>query len=123
MGKEMPAHRFGPERWVTVRSTGEHVKIEAWSVIAGAYRLRSRKHGMLFATDEELDEIPAHPDAGKNWIRCVASGCGAPLTPELPVCARCQAPTCGCGRCRCARPSAAARSKQPRKKSVVAATG
>src|SRR5262249_26953800 len=104
MSKEPFTPRFGPEHWVTLRATGEHVKIEVWSAIAAAYRVRSRRRGVLFAVDEELDEIPVHPEAalGRHWSRCPAQGCGAPLTPELAVCARCHAPTCVCGRCRCA---------------------
>jgi hypothetical protein len=121
MAKEPIAHRFGPEHWVTIRDTGEHVKIEAWSAIAAAYRVRSRKRGVLFAADDELDEVLVHPDValGKHWTRCAAVGCGAPLTPDLVICARCQAPTCACGRCRCVRtPTAASRTKTARKKVV-----
>jgi hypothetical protein len=106
---------------VTIRDTGEHVKIEAWSAIAAAYRVRSRKRGVLFAADDELDEVLVHPDValGKHWTRCAAVGCGAPLTPDLVICARCQAPTCACGRCRCVRtPTAASRTKTARKKVV-----
>ena len=114
--------RFGPGCWVTMRGTGEHVQVEAWSTIAAAYRLRSRKNGLLFATDAELDEVPEHPEThiGKYWSRCHAPGCGAPLTPSLPICPKCQALTCTCGRCRCARPAAASRAKVPRKKAAVA---
>jgi hypothetical protein len=86
--------------------------------------VRSRKRGVLFATDDELDEVPEHPEGerGKHWTRCPATGCGAPLTPGLAICPRCQAPTCTCGRCRCARGStAAARAKTPRKKAAPAA--
>ena len=104
MAREQAGHRFGPEHWVTLRATGEHVRVEAWSGIAAAYRVRSRSHGVVFATEEELDAIPAHPEAGKHWTRCAITGCGAPLTPELSVCPRCNAPVCTCGRCRCARP-------------------
>jgi hypothetical protein len=121
MGREESPHRFPPERWVTLRDTGEHVKVEMWSGIAAAYRVRSRKRGLLFATEEELDAIVAHPEEhlGKYWHRCRAPGCGAPLTPELPLCVRCQALTCTCGRCGCARPArTAARSKAPRKKAA-----
>src|SRR5579862_5211057 len=119
MGKEPVTPRFGPEHWVTLRATGEHVKIEAWSAIAAAYRVRSRKRGVLFAVDDELDEILVHPEVGlgKHWARCAAPGCGAPLTPELAVCGRCHAPTCACGRCRCARtPPAGTGKKTPRKR-------
>ena len=122
MRKEDMARRFGPEHWVTVRDSGEHVKVEAWSAIAAAYRVRSHTGGIQFVTDDELDEVPVHPDVdrGKHWNRCQASGCGAPLTPELPVCARCQAPTCTCGRCRCVR-AAAVRAKTARKKAAPTA--
>ena len=103
MAKDQLSPRFGPERWVTLRDSGEHVKIEAWSAIAKAYRVRSRKRGILFVGEDELDEIAVHPEGerGKHWNRCQAVGCGAPLTPELPTCPRCQAPTCTCGRCQC----------------------
>ena len=43
MRKEAEAPRFGPEHWVTMRDTGEHVKVESWSAIAAAYRVRSRE--------------------------------------------------------------------------------
>ena len=122
MGKEESSVRFGPEQWVTIRDSGEHVKVEAWSQIAAAYRLRSRKNGLLFAADADLDEIPVHPEAdrGKHWKHCQAAGCGAPLTSALPVCPRCQAPTCTCGRCECARPGTAStsRPKTARKKTT-----
>ncbi len=123
MSKQPITPRFGPEHWVTLRATGEHVKIEAWSAIAGAYRLHSRKRGVWFAADDELDEILVHPEVGlgKHWPRCVAAGCGAPLTPELVVCARCHTPTCACGRCRCvSTPRAATRKKSPRKSGAKA---
>jgi len=123
MRKDEDSHRFGPGSWVTLRGTGEHVKVEAWSVIAAAYRLRSRKHGILFATDAEVDEVTVHPNVhlGKHWRRCRAVGCGAPLTPSLPICPRCQGPTCTCGRCQCVRLTAAssARPKAPRKKAAA----
>ena len=125
MAKEEQVQRFGPEQWVTLRETGEYVKVEAFSPIAAAYRLRSRKNGMLFATDAELDTVPVHPEdhIGKHWQRCQAAGCGAPLTPSLPVCERCTKPICTCGRCQCARPTAASRAaaKTPRKKAKVSA--
>ena len=38
--KDETSPRFGPERWVTLRDTGEHVKVEVWSAIAAAYRVR-----------------------------------------------------------------------------------
>lgn len=125
MAKEEVSPRFGPGQWVTIRDSGEHVKVEAWSAIAAAYRLRSRKKGLLFATDAEVDEVPIHPEAhlGKHWRRCPASGCGAPLTPTLPVCPRCEGPICTCGHCGCPRPVAAlarARAKTTRKKAAVA---
>ena len=56
MAKEDMSPRFGPERWVTLRDTGEHVKVEAWSTIAAAYRVRSRKRGVR----------TAHPALGHN---------------------------------------------------------
>jgi hypothetical protein len=117
MRKDETSARFGPEQWGTLRDTGEHVKVEAWSAIAAAYRVRSRKRGVLFVTDDELDDLAVHPDAdrGKHWNRCQAAGCGAPLTPELKICARCHAPTCTCGRCRCTSP---ARTKTARKKAA-----
>jgi hypothetical protein len=121
MSKEPITPRFGPGCWVTIRGTGEHVKIEAWSRIAAAYRVHSRKHGLFFAGDDEVLEVVAHPevDRGKYWTRCPAPGCGAPLTPELVICARCQTPTCGCGRCCCVRtPSVVARAKPARKRAT-----
>ena len=125
MRKEEDTRRFGPGSWVTIRGSGEHVQVEAWSTIAAAYRLRSRKNGLLFATDAELDEVTAHPDVhlGKHWSRCRAPACGAPLTPSLPICPKCQGPTCTCGRCRCVRPVSAARAgtKVTRKKVAAGA--
>ena len=124
MAKDAVLPRFGPERWVTLRDSGEHVKVEIWSRIAAAYRVRSPKRGLLFVAEDQIDEVPVHPEVerGKHWNRCQAPGCGAPLTPELPICPRCEAPTCTCGRCRCARGStAAARAKTPRKKAAPAA--
>jgi len=122
MAKEPITHRFGPEHWVTMRDTGEHVKVEAWSPIAAAYRVRSRKRGVFVAGDDELDELLVHPGVGlgKYWTRCVAPGCGAPLTPELVICVKCEAPTCACGRCRCVRtPTAAARAKTAARKKAA----
>jgi len=121
MAKDELTPRFGPEHWVTLRDTGEHVKVEAWSAIAAAYRVRC-KRGTFFVTEDELDELAAHPEAhlGKHWNRCPAAGCGAPLTPELQTCPRCTAPVCVCGRCRCVRPAATARTKAARKKSAAA---
>ena len=77
-----------------MRDSGEHVKVESWSAIAAAYRVRSRKHGLQFASETELAEICVHPEVhlGKHWRRCPASGCGAPLTPELATCPQCHAP-------------------------------
>lgn len=123
MSKADISPRFGPGQWVTIRDSGEHVKVEAWSAIAAAYRLRSRRKGLLFATDAEVDEVPAHPEEhlGKHWHRCQASGCGAPLTPTLPICPRCGAPTCTCGQCACVRSAAtSARAKTARKKAASA---
>jgi hypothetical protein len=123
MRKEEVSPRFGPEHWVTIRDSGEHVKVEVWSAIAAAYRVRSRKRGVLFVTDDELDELPVHPDVdrGRHWNRCQAARCGAPLTPDLAICARCHAPTCTCGRCHCPPVRAAARAKVARKKPALAA--
>lgn len=124
MRKEDTSPRFGPEHWVTLRDSGEHVKVEVWSSIAAAYRVRSRKRGVLFATDDELDEVPEHPEMhlGKHWNRCQASACGAPLTPDLATCDRCKGPICTCGRCRCVRtPTAAARAKTAARKKTAAA--
>jgi hypothetical protein len=123
MRKEEVSPRFGPEHWVTIRDSGEHVKVEAWSAIAAAYRVHSRKRGVLFVTDEELDELPVHPEVerGRHWNRCQAVRCGAPLTPDLSICAHCHAPTCTCGRCHCPPVRAAARAKATRKKAASAA--
>ncbi len=130
MRKEVKAVRFGPESWLTIRATGEHAKVETWSNIALAYRVHSRKRGLMFVTEGEVEPVVEHPEAhlGKHWARCHALGCGAPLTPDLPICARCQAPTCACGRCKCARPSTAARARaavKPKrvKKAVKVAAG
>ena len=116
MGKEAGAPRFGPEHWVTMRDTGEHVKVESWSAIAGAYRVRSGKHGLQFVSQADLEEICVHPEVhlGKHWSRCLAPGCGAPLTPELSTCPQCHAPICSCGRCQCTRrPRAKVARKKP----------
>ena len=121
MRKEEVAARFGPGHWVTVRETGDHVKVESWSTIAAVYRVRSRKHGLQFVGEEELTEVCVHPDEqlGKHWSRCQAPGCGAPLTPDLAACPVCHAPKCTCGRCHCV--GAAARAKPaPRKKAAAA---
>ena len=117
MGKEHDAHHFAPGQWVTLRDSGAHVKIESWSAIAGAYRVRSRKSGLQFANEAELTEICEHPEVhlGRHWTRCPSPRCGAPLTPELPECPRCHKSTCVCGRCQC--PSKPApRAKPARKK-------
>jgi hypothetical protein len=120
MSKEIAISRFSPESWVTMRATGEHVKVEGWSPIAGAYRVRSRKHGLQFATEVDLVEVCAHPeaDAGRRWSRCQAPRCGAPLTPELPLCPQCGVATCTCGRCQCVAKRSTAkrvRAKAPSK--------
>lgn len=117
MRKEEEQRRFGPEHWVTLRDTGEHVKVEAWSTIAAAYRVRSRLRGVLLVSDGDLDEVPVHPEVGlgRHWNRCRASGCGAPLTPGLAICPSCQAPTCTCGRCACPPKSARAKTTKPAK--------
>lgn len=113
MRKDEFSHRFGPDLWVTIRNTGEHVKIETWSNIAASYRVRSAKGGVFYLTDAEVDEVVGHPEEhlGKCWRRCRNTACGAPLTPGLPVCEHCQAPTCTCGRCECVRVTAAARAR------------
>jgi hypothetical protein len=124
MRREERTHRFGPEIWATIRETGEHVKIECWLQATREYRARSRKRGLMFLTEEELDEVLVHPEAhlGKHWSRCPAVGCGAPLTPELPVCPRCQGLTCPCGRCRCIHPAKTTpRAKTVRKKAAAQA--
>ncbi len=109
MRKETKTVRFGSETWVTVRATGEHAKVEAWSNIALAYRVRSRKRGLMFVTEEEVEDIVEHPEAhlGKHWPRCQAPACGAPLTPALALCPSCNAAICSCGRCKCVRASTA----------------
>jgi hypothetical protein len=119
MRKEAEAPRFGPEHWVTMRDTGEHVKVESWSAIAAAYRVHSRKYGLQFAREAELEEICVHPEGhlGKHWSRCLAPTCGAPLTPELSTCPHCHAPVCTCGRCQCApKPRAKVARKKPASK-------
>ena len=122
MPKKDEAPRFGPGHWLTMRDTGEQVKVEAWSTIAAAYRVRSRKNGLQFASETELEEVCVHPEdhLGKHWSRCAAAGCGAPLTPALAVCPHCNAPKCTCGRCQCAR-KPTTRAKSVRKKAAPAA--
>jgi hypothetical protein len=126
MPKEVAVRRFGPERWVTLRKTGEHVQIEAWSTIASAYRVRSRQRGVFLAPDNDLDELLAHPEAhmGRHWNRCPAVGCGAPLTPGLEICARCKMQKCTCGRCACVstRPRSTAAKKTRAKATTADAT-
>jgi hypothetical protein len=116
MHREDDPRRFSPECWVTMRNTGEHVKVESWSRIAAAYRVRSRKHGLQLCGVDDLVEISAHPEAhlNRHWSRCQASGCGAPLTPELSTCPQCNGLTCTCGSCQC--PPTRARAKTTRKK-------
>jgi hypothetical protein len=101
---------------VTVVETGETVKVESWSAIAGAYRVRSRKSGLQFLGETALEVLSVHPEAhrGKDWGRCKAVGCGAPLTSDLASCERCRAPVCICGRCQCV--TKASRSRVPRAK-------
>ena len=115
MAKDENLRRFGPERWVTLRETGEHVQVEAWSTIAGAYRVRSRKRGVLLVAEGDLQEVAAHPEAalGRDWRRCPAVNCGAPLTSDLPLCPECNTAICSCGRCKC--PSRGARVKKAHK--------
>jgi hypothetical protein len=112
MRKNEESPRFGPGIWATLRDTGEHVKVEFWSPLAGAYRVYSRKNGVRLVGEDELDALAAHPEEhlGKFWRRCPAPGCGAPLTPGLEECAQCHAPTCTCGRCACP-PRARSRTK------------
>jgi hypothetical protein len=121
VAKEVEVRRFGPERWVTVRETGEHVQVEAWSPIKFAYRVRSRKNGRFLAADAELEDVPVHPEAarGRHWNRCPVVGCGAPLTPELATCERCNAPTCTCGRCRCLPGRSTSKKKAAAKSAAV----
>jgi hypothetical protein len=122
MTKKEEAHRFAPEAWVTVIGTGENVKVESWSAIAGAYRVRSRKSGLQFLGETALEELSAHPEAhlGKDWGRCKTVGCGAPLTPELDLCERCRAPVCICGRCQCVAKTSKSRAKRAKKRQGVA---
>jgi hypothetical protein len=118
MTKKEEAHRFAPETWVTVVDTGENVKVESWSAIAGAYRVRSRKGGLQFLRQAALEELSAHPEAhrGKDWGRCKTVGCGTPLTSDLVVCERCRAPVCVCGRCQCATNTTRPRPSPVKKK-------
>jgi hypothetical protein len=124
MTQHANTHRFGPDVWVTVASTGEHVKVELLSQVANAYRVRSSANGVQFYQDDELNETAPHPgeDAGRHWSRCRGTGCGAPLTAELTTCETCQAPVCTCGRCACspaiARRAKAARTKKAAKKTA-----
>lgn len=122
MTKKEEAHRFAPEMWVTIVDTGENVKVESWSTIAGAYRVRSRKSGLQFLGEAALGELSTHPEAhlGKDWERCAALGCGAPLTPELEVCERCQTLTCLCGRCQCITAATRSRAARAKKKQGIA---
>jgi hypothetical protein len=106
---------------VTVVDTGENVKVESWSAIAGAYRVRSRKSGLQFLREAALEEVSLHPDAhrGKDWERCPAVGCGAPLTSALEVCERCRSLVCICGRCQCALKRSQSRAPRAKKKAVA----
>jgi hypothetical protein len=108
MAQHKISHRFGPDIWVTVGSTGEHVRVELWSDIANAYRVHSAGNGVQFFQEAELEEMPPHPDEdfGRHWSRCRGMGCGAPLTAALPVCEKCQARICTCGRCGCSTATA-----------------
>lgn len=116
MGKEQASHRFGPGQWVTRRDTGEHVRVELWSAIAAAYRVRSSKGGLQLLGEADLEQVCEHPEAGlgRHWSRCLAAGCGAPLTPELTTCSLCGAPRCTCGRCRCVRTPARSKTAPPK---------
>jgi len=62
MPRRDDALRFGPEPRVTMRDTGEHVKVECWSSIAVVHRVPSLKHGLQFASEADLVEICAHPE-------------------------------------------------------------
>ncbi len=124
MRREDVPRRFSPEMWVTIRDTGRHVKIESWSDIAGAYRVRSAKRDVLFLTDAELDDVIPHPEErlGRCWSRCRGAACGAPLTAGLAICEHCGQPRCTCGRCGCARAGGAAargRLKTERRRAVA----
>jgi hypothetical protein len=105
MSKQVATRRFCPGLWATIRATGENVKIESWAGAEEVYRVLSRRNGLQFIPETELDEIETHPLAhlGKTFGRCQVAGCGAPLTTGLPTCATCSAPICSCGRCRCSR--------------------
>lgn len=110
MAQHAIVHRFGPDVWAKVGSTGEHVRVELWSNIANAYRVRSAGNGVQFFQEAELEEVVAYPDADftRHWSRCRRTGCGAPLTSELKICEACKARICTCGHCEC---SPATRSK------------
>lgn len=120
MTQQANTHRFGPDVWVTVASTGEYVKIELWSQIANAYRVHSSGSGVQFYADDELTEIDPHPeeDFGRHWGRCRGTGCGAPLTAKLETCETCKSPLCTCGRCACS-PAVARRAKTARAKKAA----
>jgi len=115
MAQHPITHRFGPDIWATVSSTGEHVRVELWSNIASAYRVRSAGSGVQFFQEAELEEVPKYPDEDfcRDWSRCRGTGCGAPLTAELPLCQSCQARICTCGCCACS--TASARSAKAKK--------
>jgi len=119
MAQHATAHRFGPHAWAIVGSTGEHVRVELWSEIANAYRVRSAGNGVQFFQEAELQEVPPHPEEeiGRHWSRCRGIGCGAPLTADLKICEKCKAPICTCGRCTCQ--TAAARSSKAKKAAVA----
>lgn len=91
--------------------------MESWSAIAGAYRVRSRKNGLQFLGEAALGELSVHPEAhlGKDWRRCKNLACGAPLTPDLEVCVRCQELVCVCGRCQCVAKTRGSRARAKKK--------
>lgn len=127
MAQHIVTHRFGPGVWATVGSTGEHVRVEVWSNIANAYRVKSAGNGVQFFQESELEEVAPYPDEdfSRHWSRCRGTGCGAPLTAGLPICENCKSPICTCGRCTCATATARrAKTKKAAKKTakkVVAA--
>lgn len=112
MAHQPVTHRFGPDIWATVGSTGEHVKVELWSDVANAYRVRSAGNGVQFFQESELEEVTPYPDDDftRHWSRCRATACGAPLTAALATCEKCQGRICTCGRCACP-PGTGRRSK------------
>jgi len=121
MAQHAVTHRFGPDVWATVSSTGEHVRVELWSEIAKAYRVRSAGSGIQFFQEAELEEVPPYPDAdfSRHWSRCRGPGCGAPLTAELVVCEGCQTRICTCGHCNCSTAAARRQKAKSARKSEL----